>query len=281
MSTFSSRDGTVLHEVVWNPAGDKPRGAVVLQHGYGEHIGRYDHVGKALAARGFVTRGGDLRGHGQSAGARGHCNRFSEYLDDLAALIARAPERPLFLVAHSFGALVSTEYLIERGSDGISGIVLSSPYYGLKLKVSPIKVALAKLTSNLVPKLSMPNGLKGEDATRDAELAKTYDSDPLNSKVATARWFTEQLLAQADVAARASEVKLPVLMLQGGADRLADPEVSQQVFARLGSADKTLQVLEGQFHEVFNEPGEVKTKNLDAVCDWLESHAQAEKVAHG
>jgi alpha-beta hydrolase superfamily lysophospholipase len=273
MSTFTSRDGTVLHEAIWNVAGGQPRGAVVLQHGYGEHIGRYDHVGKALAARGFVTRGSDLRGHGQSSGARGHCNRFSDYLDDLAALIARAPERPLFLVAHSFGALVSTEYLLQRGSDGISGIMLSSPYYGLKLKVSPIKVALAKLTSNLVPKLSMPNGLKGSDATRDAELAKTYDSDPLNSKVATARWFTEQMQAQADVSARASEVKLPLLMMQGGADRLADAAVSKQVFAKFSSVDKTLQYLEGQFHEVFNEPGDVKTKNLDALCDWLESHA--------
>jgi lysophospholipase len=273
MSTFTSRDGTVLHETVWSPAGDKPRGAVVLQHGFGEHFGRYDHVGKALAARGFVVRGNDLRGNGQSSGRRGYCNRFSEYLDDLAALIARSPERPLFIVAHSFGALISTEYLIQRGSDGISGVMLSSPYYALKLKVSPVKVALAKLMSGILPTLSMPNGLKGEDCTRDTELVKLYDKDPLNIKVATARWFTEQLAAQTDVAARASELKLPVLMLQGGADRLSDPEVSQQVFAKFSSTDKTLQVLEGQYHEVFNEPGDLKVKNLDAVCNWLEAHA--------
>src|SRR5262245_5086694 len=115
MSTFASRDGTTLHELTW-PA-STPRGAVAIIHGYGEHIGRYDQVGKALAARGLTVRGIDFRGHGQSSGARGHIQRFDEYLDDLAALAARCPERPLFLLAHSMGGLVAAEYLLKHGSD--------------------------------------------------------------------------------------------------------------------------------------------------------------------
>jgi lysophospholipase len=273
MSTFASRDGTVLHELVW-PA-DKPKAGVALLHGYGEHIARYDHVGKALAARGFSTRGVDFRGHGQSAGVRGHCQRFVEYLDDIAGLIARCPERPLFLVAHSFGALSACEYLLVRGSEPLSGVVLSSPYFGLKLKVSPIKIAAAKLMSNIVPKLSLPSGLKGKDVTRDPELQKVYDADPLNNKNATARWFTEATQAQEHVAAHAGEIRLPLLMMAGADDHVADPVVSKGIFERLGAADKTLSYLEGQYHEVFNEPAEIRRKNLDALCDWLESHLPA------
>src|SRR6184192_3328433 len=160
MSTFASRDGTTLHELHW-PA-SSPVGGVALIHGYGEHIARYDQVGKALAARGLTVRGIDFRGHGQSAGARGHIRRFDEYLDDLAALIARcAPElsgRPLFLVAHSMGGLVAAEYLLKHGSEPFSAVVLSSPYFALKLKVSPIKIAAGRFFSSLIPKLALPTG---------------------------------------------------------------------------------------------------------------------------
>jgi alpha-beta hydrolase superfamily lysophospholipase len=280
MSTFASRDGTTLHELHW-PA-ESPKGGVAIIHGYGEHIGRYDHVGKALAARGLTARGVDFRGHGQSAGARGHIQRFDEYLDDLAALIARCPERPLFLLAHSMGALVATEYLLKHGSDPFSGVVLSSPYYGLKLRVSPVKIYAGKFFSSLLPKLGLPTGLKGADVCRDPELQKLYDSDPLNNKNATARWFTEATAAQEHVAAHAGEIKVPLLMMQGAGDRVADPDMSRKIFDKLSSADKTLSWLEGQYHEVFNEPADIRDKNVGALGDWLLARVNAgtrEKVA--
>src|SRR5437879_12521189 len=114
MSFFQSRDGTQLHEETW-PAQGKPLASVVIVHGYGEHIGRYDETGRALAAAGFSVRGFDFRGHGQSAGVRGFCNRFSEYVDDLEAAVtrARAEGLPVFLLGHSFGALVAPHYAIQ------------------------------------------------------------------------------------------------------------------------------------------------------------------------
>jgi alpha-beta hydrolase superfamily lysophospholipase len=64
---------------------------------------------------------------------------------------------------------------------------------------------------------------------------------------------------------------------------VADPLVAKSVYERLGAADKTLKYLEGQYHEVFNEPPDTRKQNLDALCDWLESHAARgavdEKVA--
>jgi alpha-beta hydrolase superfamily lysophospholipase len=47
---------------------DDPARLVVLVHGYGEHIGRYEHVARALAARGSAVVGPDHAGHGRSAG---------------------------------------------------------------------------------------------------------------------------------------------------------------------------------------------------------------------
>src|SRR5258706_6736040 len=115
MANFPSRDGTTLHETVWSATGTA-KGAVVIVHGYFEHGARYAHVGKAWAARGWNVHGLDFRGHGQSGGLRGFVKRFDEYLDDTDAALAHArlDGKPLFLVGHSMGALVATEYVLHR-----------------------------------------------------------------------------------------------------------------------------------------------------------------------
>jgi alpha-beta hydrolase superfamily lysophospholipase len=276
MATFNANDGTHINELVW-PAEGTPRGTVVLVHGYGEHIARYEHVARALAQSGFHVRGTDLRGHGQSGGARGYCNRFGEYLDDLSQLIARAREHgpglPVYLLGHSFGALISTKYLIDRPSADLAGLVLSSPYFALKLQVPKAKIVAGKIMSKVYGKMGLPSGLKGEDVSRDPEEAAKYDRDPLNNKNATARWFTETSDAQDFVFAHAGQLTTPLLLMAAGADGIADPARAEQVFARVGSSDKTLEVLPGQRHEIFNELKDDRKKTLDRVTGWLSTHA--------
>src|SRR5699024_12685459 len=40
----------------------------ILVHGYGEHLGRYEHVADRLIAAGAVVFGADHAGHGNSSG---------------------------------------------------------------------------------------------------------------------------------------------------------------------------------------------------------------------
>ena len=53
-------------------------------------------------------------------------------------------------------------------------------------------------------------------------------------------------------------------------DRLCPPEGSRIVHANAGSADKTLKVYDGLYHEIFNEPEQGQV--LDALADWLQAH---------
>ncbi len=279
MSTFAAGDGTSLYEETWAPSGAQ-RGTVVIVHGYGEHIGRYQHVAKALTQAGFAARGADLRGHGKSGGKRGLVLRFDEYLDDTALLIARAREAtggPLFLLGHSFGGLIATHVAL-RGSPKLDGLLVSSPYYALAMKVPAIKIFVGKIASSIVPGLSLPTGLKGADVSHDPEIIAAYDSDPLNNKNATARWFTEATAAQESAFARAGEIKLPTFFMVGGADHVADPKRAEEVFARIGAADKKIEVYAGQFHEIFNERPADRERTLADLTAWLLAHTDAEKL---
>jgi len=277
MSALTSKDGIALYEKVW-PSPEAPKGTVLIVHGYGEHITRYDHVAVALGAAGWAARGYDQRGHGQSGGLRGHCTRFSDYLDDLSLVLARArqslPDKPLFILGHSFGALVSTRYAFDKGAE-LDGLVVTSPYWKLKLDVPKIKIVAGKLMSAIYPTLGLPSGLKGADVSHDPEMIALYDRDPLNNKNATARWFTESTAAQEEVAARAGDLKIPCLVMHGGGDKIADPAQTELVFARIGSADKQLKIYPGQYHEILNEVAADRAKTIADVVAWLTSHAAA------
>jgi alpha-beta hydrolase superfamily lysophospholipase len=274
MSFFQSQDGTQLHERVW-PVDGRALAVVLIVHGYGEHIGRYDQTARDLNQSGFQVRGFDLRGHGQSGGARGHCLRFGEYLEDLEAAVvrARAEGMPLYLLGHSFGALISSHYAMDHANQ-LAGLVLTSPFFALALPVPAPKVWAGKLFSKLLPTLALPTGLKGTDVSRDPDVQRLYDSDPLNNKKATARWFTESQEAQVTLLQRASRMTLPLLMVAGGADPVAAAPHARVVFDHFGATDKTLRMLDGQLHEVLNELPEDRQKTIREIAEWLRAHAQ-------
>jgi alpha-beta hydrolase superfamily lysophospholipase len=249
------------------------RAAVLLLHGYGEHGGRYRRVIERWAAKGLAVLCPDLRGHGWSAGARGYCDRFSDYHEDvddlLGVLRARTPGLPLFGFGHSFGGLITATYALGHPG-AFHAIVLSSPYFGLALEVPAVKRFAGQVASRLFPKLAMPSGLQGKDLTHDEALAKLYDTDPLNNKGATARWFTESSAAQRDLLARAAQIRVPIVIFQGGADKVASPAAARAVFDRLGSADKRFDERDGLYHEILNEP--VWEQIADQMADWVLAH---------
>ncbi len=265
----------------WRPEG-AARANVVLVHGYGEHSGRYDHVGRALAAAGLAVYTGDLTGHGRTLGRRGYVASFDEYCQDVDRLMAWAQEKPArtFLLGHSMGGLVASTWLLgstarSSGEAAVKGLVMTSPFFGLKLPVPAIKRAAGVVASKIWPTLAMPAGLLGSDLTRDPAMVADHDADPLNNTVATARWFTEATTAQARLLERAPTVTLPVLCLVGAADRVADPAATEAVFAAFGSKDKTIDLKTGQFHELFNEPEVDRRATIAEVVAWVERHLVA------
>jgi len=274
MAQIRSKDGTAISTYHW-PAEGKARAQVLIVHGYGEHAQRYDELARRLAAAGYDVLADDHRGHGTSGGVRSHVERFSEYLDDLEIVLAEAdrlvPGLPRYVIGHSLGGLIALRYAIERRPSW-AGLVLSSPFLRVKLQVPQWKVLAGQVASRIYPRLALPSGLSGAAVARDPDIARLYDTDPLNGRAATARWYTEALLAQDHVFAEADRVTMPVLLLHGEADVVADPARSAELFPRLGSSDKTLELITGAYHEIFNDPPAERAKIMARVVSWLDQH---------
>jgi alpha-beta hydrolase superfamily lysophospholipase len=280
MSTIVTQDGVQLHLHSW-PASE-PRANAALLHGWGEHGGRYAHVGAEFSKRGISVLAIDFRGHGRSGGRRSHVDRFEEYHLDVDALLAEAKKSagPTFLMAHSMGSLVALDYVIRKGGSGLRGMVLSSPYLGLAMAVNPIKLGAGKIMSNVLPTLALAAGIKGRDVCRDPEILALYDTDPLNVKKITARLFAEQLAAQERVKARAQEIKLPTLLLYAGDDRIASADATDRVAAKFSMQDRTVERLPGLFHEILNEMPAVRGPLIARMADWILTRSAGDKV-HG
>jgi len=254
---FPSKDGLSLYGEFYQH--EAPRGVALVLHGYAEHCGRYREVAHVLHQAGFASLAFDMRGHGRAAGARGHALRFDEFLGDVDAALGeldrRVPgELPIALVCHSHGGLVGLRLLADpwRCPRRIRCAVMSSPFLALRLKVSPVKRVGARMIGMILPSLSLPSEIPIDKLTHDEGKLAERRVDTLCHDVAGARWFNEAQAAQAWVREFAHRVEIPTLWLIAADDHIADPAAARSVAERVAGPAR-IHVLEGQYHEVFNE----------------------------
>jgi alpha-beta hydrolase superfamily lysophospholipase len=261
-----------LYYQCWKPDG-QAKATVAIVHGVREHSGRYAPMADYLTSRGYAVYCFDNRGHGRSPGQRGHINAWREYRDDADAFLSlvrsEAPDLPLFLLGHSMGALIALDYLLYH-PEGLRGAVISGAPLEPIDATKPVQLLVARVLSRIRPRLSMTSKFGGEQVSRDPAVARAYDTDPLVHDQTSLRWGMEFLATIDRVKARGTEVKLPILMLHGGDDRIVSPEGSKRFFEQVGSADKEMKVYPERFHEPHNDIG--REQVLSDIGDWLDAH---------
>lgn len=273
--TIHGHDGTDLFEQTWLPRG-AVSGVVAIVHGIGEHSGRYGYLVERLTDAGFAVAAADNRGHGRSAGQRGHINSWADYREDIHYFLryvrATFPTSPLFLYGHSLGALIVTDYVLFYPDD-IQGLIVSGHPLQPTGAVKPVLVFIAKILSRYRPRTSLSLGLNDDTLSRDPEVVQAYRDDPLVHRNVTARWGTEALAAVDRVRARAGEIQVPLLILHGEADRINSVEGSRELLQKVSSADKQLNVYPGGFHEPHNDLD--RERVASDVIDWVRARITA------
>jgi len=269
---FASKDGTRLFWTRQVPDAE-PKAWLGVVHGYGDHCGRYTRPIEAFVNAGFGVLAFDYRGHGKASGARADCNRWDDYLDDMAGFFARlvdaARGKPIFLVAHSHGALITTHFMASPPPE-LKGAVLTAPFYALAFQPPALKLLGAKLIKGLMPGLKIGNELKPDQLSRDPAWQQETKNDPLYLHTTTPRWFFETQAAQQRLTGLGNRVTLPLLMLAGTADPIASMPAAKAFFETVASKDKTFKEYGDYRHEVMMEVG--REQVWSDISQWISSH---------
>lgn len=248
---------------------------VVLTHGLGEHGGRYRHVAEFLTRQNWNVIIADHRGHGQSDGVRNYVSSFSVFVEDLHRLFDSEDLQPetTTMLAHSMGGLIATRF-IQSGPPRMRCLCLSSPCLRLKVHVPKLKLAAGKFCSVVAPKKRFKTTVDPRQTTRNEEVLERRLTDPFMMSFVTAGGFFQMRAAMAQAWAEVDRFDLPVLVLQGGADEVVDPDAPTEFFAKCASDDVLVQTLPGQYHEVLNEPEAEDTMGL--IADWYDEKCPVE-----
>jgi alpha-beta hydrolase superfamily lysophospholipase len=268
-------DGFPLFTQTWTPdTDDDLKGVIILIHGLGEHSGRYSHVATYFTERGYIVAAPDHRGHGRSQGkALGYFDRFSQIVDDLHQFIKTLPSAsrglPLYILGHSMGGLVSLHYTI-RYTPRIRGLITSGVLLDAGEGINSVVASLVKQLANVIPKFGLL-AVDSSTISRDPQVVRAYDADPYiyHGKI-SARVGIELTNAVEFAKQNLSKIDRPALVMHGGADRLVKPHCSQIIHDGISSADKTLKIYEGLYHEILNEPEQAQV--MDDIYDWLKTH---------
>jgi acylglycerol lipase len=267
---FEGAGGLNIFFRSWRPA-EKPRGVVVICHGFNAHSGYYAWVAEQFAADDLAVYAVDLRGRGKSDGERFYVNSFSEYIGDLGKVVdiakAREPGLPIFLLGHSAGGVVGCGYTLQH-QDQLAGFICES--FAYQVPAPDFAIAALKGLSHLAPHahvLRLPN----EAFSRDPTVVQRMNEDPLIAhETQPTKTVAEMARADDQLKRDFPQFTLPLLILHGTADKATRPSGSQEFYDKAGSTDKTIKLYEGHYHDLLNDVG--KEAVLKDIRDWVTAH---------
>jgi acylglycerol lipase len=277
--SWTTKEQIPLFAQAWTPDGEI-KAVLALVHGIGEHSGRYESVAMFLNREGYALLGMDLRGHGKSGGRRGDFS-FEDAMHDIDLLISQVqqlfPRKPVFLYGHSLGGLLVLDYAMQRPVSSLQGIIATSPALGTASPVPGWKLMLAKVMKSINPSMTMANGLDVSAISHNPAVITAYKTDPLVHPLISARLGWDLLQTGPWMVEHAAEFPaIPLLLMQGNADRIVDPAATRKFAKSIKKGDITFQLWEGGFHEMHNESN--RDEVLNVMLHWLDRNCLPQVV---
>lgn len=291
-----SSGGGQLHCRKWLPEG-QVKAVVQLVHGIAEHIGRYDHFARFLAANGYVVTAEDHMGHGGSIqnGVRGYfTGGWSNAVADVKALHDRTaleyPSVPYIFLGHSMGSFLLRTYLYTY-PDALDAAIISGTGWeapatlkaGLLLckleekrlgetKTSPL---LNSVIFGSYNKAFKPNRTPHDWICSDEAVVDKYAADPLCGFDATIGLARDMLGGirrneQKENLDRMNKA-LPVLFVSGAKDPVGGMAKGVlaciDAFKRAGLRNITIRLYPEGRHEMLNEVN--RDEVYTDILSWL------------
>jgi len=270
---FEGAGGLSIFFRSWRPA-QKPKGVVVISHGFNSHSGYYQWVAEQFVADDLAVYALDYRGRGLSDGERFYVDSFAEYISDLAQMVSiaqqREPGAQTFLLGHSAGGVIGCGYTLEH-QDKLAGYICES--FAFQVPAPDFALAALKGLSHVAPHAHVL-ALKNEDFSRDPAAVKRMNDDPLIAHE-TQPTKTVAEMARADERLKKDfpKFKLPLFIIHGTKDAATKPSGSQMFYDHAGSADKTLKLYEDHVHDLLADIG--KEQVMGDIRAWVGARLKA------
>ncbi len=289
---FWLKPGAARIRVAWWKAGDK--GTVVLLPGRTECIEKYGRAARDLVARGYSVITIDWRGQGLADRPladhhAGHVGDFSEYQQDLDAMLAEAERaglpKPYFMLAHSMGGAIGLRGLM-RGLP-FAAAVFSAPMWGISMAawlrpVAAVVTAIAaplRFGNRYAPTTSdecylLSNPFEGNVLTTDREMwaymrRQLEEVPELALGGPTLTWLGLALRECAELMA-APAPKVPTICALGTMEKVVDvPPVHLRM---AGWANGQLDLYPGAEHEIMMEGPAVRNRFFDRAASLFEAN---------
>lgn len=261
------RNGQILKGIIQSP-GENTKAVIVLVHGLGEHIQRYNQWADRFKAEDFAFVGVDLPGHGRSSGRRGNIKNYEllrEMIDILLRTVSNTfPGIPVYLYGHSMGGGIVLDYLIRKNPK-IQGAIVTSPWIRLSFQPSNMKLIMASVLKHIIPGLVQSSGLDVTHLSHNETISEVYEKDPLVHGRISVSLFVNTVSAGEHSLKHATDLKVPTLLLHGSDDRICSPEASREFASKSPMVD--LKIWDGGYHELHNEP--FKDEVFKYILNWL------------
>ncbi|MGM0418138.1 MAG: alpha/beta fold hydrolase [Thermodesulfobacteriota bacterium] len=282
---FKTSDNVNLLIRSWLPD-DDPKAVILAIHGGMAHGGDYVTPALYFKDKNIATFAPDLRWHGtypkhnKNGKVVFHINSYNQYAQDIHEIYTkikkRYPDKPIFIMSHSNGSLISLYYGLTIGQNSeIAGYIVSSPWLSNKVQVPLYLKAASKIIAKVMPGFAIEPEPLTEHLTHDKDITKRHYADEnsgLRATKVSAKLGVESEKTQKFVLDNIAKWdKFPVYAFIAGNDYLADPDVSEAALKRIPGNLVKIKRYNKNFHENYNEIN--RDEIFDNISRWMETLA--------
>jgi lysophospholipase len=290
--------GHILH-----PKGSN-RGTILFLPGRSGILGNREKILKSFYDRGFDVYTLDWRGQGESThiledSHKVHIDSFDSYLEDICALKLRArlekAPKPWIVVGSSMGGHMGLRVL-EEAPEGLTGAILVVPM--IDVVTDPVPRSLAPSIAKCLRFLGLSeqyapghgrydvstDRYKDNRSTRDPEQfveAKKYylDHPQYVTGGVTVGWAAAMFesIRKANDPKRLVKVRVPVLMINAGDDKVVDPLAAAAIADQLPNCREI--TLPGARHGLWHEYPETVRELWREIDRYLDAYAPAKEAS--
>jgi acylglycerol lipase len=250
---------------------------LVIHHGLGEHIGRYQSLADHLVDVPIHLFGYDAVGHGESGGKRGDAAGFEGLASDLRHMIGVILEASgaenVILFGHSMGAAVVAHCLATATAHpAVRGVILSAPPVEIhRTTLINFKITLGRVLARVAPRVTLSNEIDHTNISSVSSERDRYARDPLVHDRISLRLAASLIDEAGALPERVESVSLPLFLYQGVDDGVVQIRGTRRLAETWGGEVKCVE-FDGARHETHHETPEIVDQLIGEMRNWLSPH---------